>query len=189
MKNNTKKFQIIKAAHKRFLRHGLAKTSVEEIARDLRIAKATIYHYFTSKEDIFYNVLASEVEKFITEISAIFDASEMEMPAKIASYLAVKEQLKEKYLLLYDLMVYVQKGNSLEKDELIIRDLLEKEINLATAILKKTINKKIDPAQAEFLVYQTWGLSFTTRFNEILNKSDSKKTKEFFIKTFEKTLI
>ena len=73
MKNNPRKQQIIKAAQRRFVRHGLAKTTLEEIARDLRLGKATIYHYFKSKEEIFYSVLNSEIERYIEEIKSIFE--------------------------------------------------------------------------------------------------------------------
>jgi AcrR family transcriptional regulator len=52
-----KKLQIIKAAAKRFDKHGLAKTTLNEIARDLRIGKATLYGYFSSKEELFFSVL------------------------------------------------------------------------------------------------------------------------------------
>jgi len=47
-----RKIQIIKAAVKRFTKHGLHKTTLDEVARDLRIGKATIYNYFESKEDL-----------------------------------------------------------------------------------------------------------------------------------------
>ena len=51
---NERKLQIIKAAAKRFARHGLNKTTLDEVARDIRIGKATIYHYFTSKDDLLF---------------------------------------------------------------------------------------------------------------------------------------
>jgi len=40
---NERKIQIIKAAAKRFARHGLNKTTLDEVARDIRIGKATIF--------------------------------------------------------------------------------------------------------------------------------------------------
>jgi len=51
---NERKHQIIRAAVKRFARHGHGKTTLEEIARDIRIGKATIYHYFESKDELFF---------------------------------------------------------------------------------------------------------------------------------------
>jgi len=47
---NKRKQQIIQTAVKLFARHGLGKTTLDEIVRDIRIDKATIYHYFESKD-------------------------------------------------------------------------------------------------------------------------------------------
>ncbi|MCK7524579.1 MAG: TetR/AcrR family transcriptional regulator [Ignavibacteriales bacterium] len=65
---NERKIQIIKAAAKRFARHGLAKTTLDEVARDIRIGKATIYHYFTSKDDLYFATLKWECELFIEQV-------------------------------------------------------------------------------------------------------------------------
>ncbi len=52
---------ITKSAQKLFARFGYAKTTVDEIARASRIGKATLYHYFRSKEDIFKEVIEKEI--------------------------------------------------------------------------------------------------------------------------------
>ena len=57
MADKDRKIQILKAAVKRFAKHGLNKTTLDEIARDLRIGKATIYNYFESKEELFYETI------------------------------------------------------------------------------------------------------------------------------------
>lgn len=58
MKN--KKSLILDTARKRFLHFGYAKTSLDEIAEDLGIGKATIYHYFKNKEELFLHVVKQE---------------------------------------------------------------------------------------------------------------------------------
>lgn len=58
MKN--KKSLITNAARKRFNHFGYSKTSLDEIAGDLGIGKATIYHYFTNKEALFLYVVKQE---------------------------------------------------------------------------------------------------------------------------------
>ena len=45
--------QIQAAAEKLFLHYGFRKTSVDQIAREARIGKGTIYNYFRNKEDLF----------------------------------------------------------------------------------------------------------------------------------------
>ena len=46
------KESIIRAAKELFRKYGYHKTSVNEIAKKARIAKATIYKYFDSKEQV-----------------------------------------------------------------------------------------------------------------------------------------
>jgi len=55
---------ILSVAQKKFARYGLQKTTIDEIAKDARISKGLIYHYFTNKEDIFYAVIKKETEIF-----------------------------------------------------------------------------------------------------------------------------
>ena len=58
--NKDKKITIIKAAQELFARFGFVKTTVDEIASAARMGKATLYHYFRSKEDVFKEVIEKE---------------------------------------------------------------------------------------------------------------------------------
>ncbi|MCK5833311.1 TetR/AcrR family transcriptional regulator [bacterium] len=55
-----KKENIIASAQKLFSRFGFLKTTVDEIAKAARMGKASLYHYFKSKEDIFREVIEKE---------------------------------------------------------------------------------------------------------------------------------
>jgi len=59
-KYQDKKKLIIAVAEKFFSRFGLNKTTMNEIAKATRIGKATLYHYFVSKEHIFTEVIRKE---------------------------------------------------------------------------------------------------------------------------------
>ena len=52
---------ILSTARLMFIRYGIQKTSLEEIARISRVAKATIYNYFGNKDQVFMEVLNREV--------------------------------------------------------------------------------------------------------------------------------
>jgi len=54
-----KKERILKSAEKLFARYGFRKTTMDEIARDARMGKSTLYYYFKSKE----NVLEAVIQK------------------------------------------------------------------------------------------------------------------------------
>jgi AcrR family transcriptional regulator len=59
-----KRNQIIKAAAQLFHRFGYGKTSLDDIAREAGLGKGTIYYYFESKEDIFFEVAKFHAEEF-----------------------------------------------------------------------------------------------------------------------------
>ena len=59
-----KKLNIIGAAQELFARFGFVKTTVDEIAKAASMGKATIYHYFKGKEDIYKEVVEKESNIF-----------------------------------------------------------------------------------------------------------------------------
>lgn len=61
--------QITEAAQKRFGIYGIEKTSMREIANDLRLSKASLYYYFPDKESLYKAVIEKEQEEFIKKIS------------------------------------------------------------------------------------------------------------------------
>lgn len=62
--NLSKINQILKVAQKRFGLYGLQKTTMQEIAYDLGISKASLYYYFPDKEHLFKAVVEMEQEVF-----------------------------------------------------------------------------------------------------------------------------
>jgi AcrR family transcriptional regulator len=54
------KNDILDAARKRFDRFGFKKTTLDEIAGDLKISKKTIYEHFSDKEDLFISLFIAE---------------------------------------------------------------------------------------------------------------------------------
>lgn len=52
---------ITEAAKKLFARFGLAKTTMEDIARASNKGKSTLYYYFKNKEDVFACVITDEI--------------------------------------------------------------------------------------------------------------------------------
>ena len=54
--------QIVQVARQVFARYGYKKTALDDIARETKRGKSTIYYYFKSKDDIFKAVIDSEAE-------------------------------------------------------------------------------------------------------------------------------
>ncbi len=68
METDKIKDAIKRAAQDLFRRFGYHKTSVNEIARKAKIAKATIYKYFESKEDILHALLMDYIRLSVDEL-------------------------------------------------------------------------------------------------------------------------
>jgi TetR/AcrR family transcriptional regulator len=62
---NEKEKLILDAAENRFARFGFSKVTMDEIAQDIGLAKASLYYYYPTKENIFRAVVAREQEKFL----------------------------------------------------------------------------------------------------------------------------
>jgi AcrR family transcriptional regulator len=66
---NDKVQMIIEASQKRFGLYGIEKTSMREIANDLKLSKASLYYYFPDKESLYKAVVEKELKEFIAKIS------------------------------------------------------------------------------------------------------------------------
>jgi AcrR family transcriptional regulator len=62
------KESIKRAAQELFRKFGYHKTSVNEIAKKAKIAKATIYKYFENKEDVLHSLLMDYIKLSVDEL-------------------------------------------------------------------------------------------------------------------------
>jgi TetR/AcrR family transcriptional repressor of mexJK operon len=69
--SNEKKSLILEAACKRFAYYGFSKVTMDEIASDVGLGKASLYYYFPTKESLFEKVLRNEFDQFFTSIEKI----------------------------------------------------------------------------------------------------------------------
>ena len=178
---NDRKTQIIEAAVKRFAKHGLGKTTLDEIARDLRIGKATIYHYFDSKEELFFRSVEWESEQYIGEIKIIFDNEEITLKERFNSYFICKENTAQKYKLLYESILLLMNDDSFEKEKDILKTMLGKEEVIIEMALNPAIRKKTGkaiPALPLMLVITSWGWLFGTRLKQVTNCEEQVIPKE-----------
>lgn len=64
-----RKNAILKAARKLFFEKGFKPVTVESIARKAELSKGSIYLYYNSKEEIYTQILLSDIDKFHERIS------------------------------------------------------------------------------------------------------------------------
>lgn len=183
---NERKQQIIKAAAKRFARHGLAKTTLDEVARDIRIGKATIYHYFTSKDDLYFATLKWECEIFVDQIKLILDNDELSLIQKLSEYFAQKEIVSENNKLIHESLLSFFNEKYFEPELDIINWMLNKESELLKNFLTKHYSQKIKKVSSvfpNFIVLNSWGMFFANKLNTLIKTSKAEETKELFIES------
>lgn len=186
-----RKEEIIRAAAKRFGRHGLGKTTLEEIARDVRIGKPTIYHYFKSKDELFYSSIIFQSSQFIEDIKAIFNNQDLPVGARLLEYFAFKESVNQRYSLLYNLILSLFKDDSLEKEKQILQDLLLKESEVVGLILSSIYTGRIESMNLSlpfYIVHLSWGLMFSTIIKEFNSEGRAVSMKELMFKSLETLL-
>ena len=132
---------ILTAARRLFGRYGLRKTTVDEIAREARVGKGTIYNYYKSKEEVFQAVVEEEAQIFKNEIKKAVD-SQNTPEKKLRAYVISRMQLMNQLANFYDTFKneYLDYYGFIEK----IRDkYTDYEIFTIKEILKEGIGRKV----------------------------------------------
>ncbi len=62
---------IVERAAELFARHGFQATSVSSLAASCKTSKSLFYHYYPSKEDVLYAVMASHVDQLVADVEAV----------------------------------------------------------------------------------------------------------------------
>jgi AcrR family transcriptional regulator len=83
---------ILDTARSLFAKYGIRKTSLQDVAGMARVAKATIYNYFGSKDQVYIEVLNREANRSIEKISAAVGLAASPVD-KLKAFLDVKFHL------------------------------------------------------------------------------------------------
>jgi len=147
---------ILRAAQELFARFGFRKTTMEDVAKAARIAKATLYYYFKSKENILQELIYKKGEELRRRLlSAIRNA---EGPVeKLRAYGVTRFKYFRKLALYYSILTqeYYQYLPFIEKER---RDFNAFEIETLEGILREGIDQGLfsisDPRLYAFLLLQ-----------------------------------
>ena len=69
--SSEKQSVILNAARKRFAYYGFSKVTMDEIAADIGMGKASLYYYFPTKESLFEEVVKQEKKQFFNDIDSM----------------------------------------------------------------------------------------------------------------------
>src|SRR5688500_2860855 len=151
MAQDLKKNLIIDAAQKRFAHFGVGKTTMNEIADDLSISKASLYYYFPDKLNLYAAVLMKIIEA--EELNKEIYLNEQDPLKAMFKYLENRTKFISQH---YNILEYLKTLGTGIPAELapIFSSARSREITAISTILSNGIN------------------------NKILSKRDTKKTAE-----------
>ena len=132
---------ILNTAKKMFGRYGLQKTTLDEIARVARVAKATIYNYFGSKDRVYLEVLRREANEIVEKVSS--SVSQEILPRdKVVAFARAKFQYMRQAINILNLdRDGIEKV--LPKAESIRSELFEREVYIIRSILEEGVKKRV----------------------------------------------
>jgi AcrR family transcriptional regulator len=87
--------KIVTSAGQIFSRYGFKKTTMDEIAKALKMGKSSIYYYFDSKEEIFESVVLHEANILRNELTTAIKSVESPID-KMKNYVFVRMKSFEK---------------------------------------------------------------------------------------------
>jgi len=90
--------QIVDAAIRRFIYYGIAKTTMEDIAQDIALAKPSLYHYFDSKNHLVRVVFDHVLNEYLCLLNAIKLNQSLERI--LDEVIKIQRRLFQKYALL-----------------------------------------------------------------------------------------
>ena len=132
---------ILNTAKKMFGRYGLQKTTLDEIARMARVAKATIYNYFGSKDRVYLEVLRREADEIVEKISFLV-GQEILPGDKVVAFARAKFRYMRQAINILNLdREGIEK--LLPSAESIRNELFEREVNIIRSILEESVEKGI----------------------------------------------
>ena len=132
---------ILNTARKMFARYGLRKTSIEEMARVARVAKATIYSQFGNKDQVYLEILRREKDEIVDKVSASVDQETFPVDKLIALVKAKFRYMRQAT----NILNLDREGieNLLPSAESIRNELFESEVDIIHSILKSGIEKGV----------------------------------------------
>ncbi|GEP92966.1 transcriptional regulator, TetR family [Chitinophaga terrae (ex Kim and Jung 2007)] len=154
--------KILEAALRRFTHYGASKTTMNEIADDLRCSKASLYYYFPDKKAMHMAVLEKIAEAYFQEMEKEADNVNSATEALIR-IVDIRKQFISKFCRLEIFMLLKDASDLMLQEK---KKGMEREIALHVKIIKAGIasgefNVKNPEQIAELLVQACAGLRFS----------------------------
>lgn len=188
MENNSVKMQhIIDATRKLFSEYGYKRVSMDEIAREAGVVKATIYQYFKDKDDLLKYFINDEinkmkllVEKIESESNSTFDMIHKTI------YELLMYRRSQKFLIVITKEAESLHTNSVcESVKIIDKSIIEYIESRLKVGIEKNVVRPCNTKVMAFVLFKVYvALAFQwEEDNEPLNEKDISENLSLFLKT------
>jgi AcrR family transcriptional regulator len=137
---------ILKVAKRLFIERGFKSVTVANIAEKAELSKGAIYLYFSSKEEIYAQILLTDIEHFHREISQIFNGGKSAAAILLDfadAYIDIFLKEREQFRILMNFMLQADTLNlSRETRKRIIA-----EMNRTISLIEKILQYGVDSGE------------------------------------------
>lgn len=180
--SDVKQRTILEAATKRFAHFGMAKTTMNEIARDISVSKALLYYYYPNKQALYESVMEYVIDIMSNKVQEVIEKKESALEAM---HIALEERIDiiNEYYNLFQYPYTLRKGTTADMHRL-HSQIEDRELELLSGIIRRGVEKgefEVDDVKstARLLLYALAGvrLSLLKDLNNPIfpSKSDFKK--------------
>jgi AcrR family transcriptional regulator len=136
---------ILKSARALFFKKGFNKVTVDEIAKISELGKGSIYLYFNSKEEIYAQILLSDIDSFYQMVSVLFEkkGSALELLEEFSMiYVDFFLNESELFRILMTFMLHPDRMNLSKELNTQILEANARSIDIIGKILEKGVDSK-----------------------------------------------
>jgi AcrR family transcriptional regulator len=142
---------VIVAAQRLFQQYGLAKVTLEDIAKAIGKGKSTLYYYYKSKEEIFTAVMDREIGEVMVQMAKAVEAATT-AEEKLCVFSLTKLQALRKKIALYGIVckevtgqaefTYAMRQRYMKRESVLLRGILR--FGIETGELGKLSSQDVD---------------------------------------------
>ncbi len=87
--------RLIDAAERCFERHGVTKTTIEDIAREANVSRRTVYRYFAGRDELIVGVFMRETDQIFDDVVAFMEQQPTYADAAVESLLYAVDLIRD----------------------------------------------------------------------------------------------
>lgn len=164
-----KKKEVISTARYLFTKYGFNKVSMDEIAKESKVTKKTIYTYFKSKNDLIKYFLDKEI-KNIEDIAKKIDKENLDFSNKIYNIIMATIDYKYKS----ELLKYLTNDTFSKYEQMINESIQTELIKKIDQAKEKNLIKDCNSEITAFIIYKIY-ISLMYEWHKPIDKNEIAK--------------